>query len=558
MPDGRGVLVVTMVIPGLAGTLAPNDLAAMAREARRRRDSKMTARSTEDRQYRYFDRYLTDDLVHRLVRVDVETGTVRDLTPGYDRRFTIDGEMAYDVAPDGAQVAIRLNTNKPPYRDFHNYDIYLVSTDGRGTMKNLTADNAGNDQSPQFSPDGRSLVFTRTEGAYNRGEFAKLWRHDLASGRNTPLTDALDYGIDDVQFSADGKTLWVTSEDKGVVPIFRLSADGTGLTPVHATGTSTALSVAGGTLAFLNDTTSRPNELFVLTSGGPTARQITHVNDDAVARLDLGRVDSYWFKGAGGRDVHGWLVFPPGYDPAKRYPLVQLMHGGPHTMTRDSWSYRWNTHVLASPGYVVTWVNRHGSTGFGEQFATSIVNQWGDMPFEDIMKSTDYLLAKYPNFDKDRLAAAGASYGGYMATWVLGHTDRFKAIINHAGVNNSYSQFATDVPHGFAKVMGGTPWENIDGLQRNNPMFYASRFKTPTLVIHGELDYRVPYNNGLELYGVLQAMGVPSRLVTYPDENHWILKPQNAIHWHWEMQAWLARHIGGDPIEKPAFESEGN
>ncbi len=556
MPDGRSVLVVTTVIPRLAGTLSASDLAAMKKEAKRRRDSKMTAKVTEDRQYRYFDRYLTDDHANRLVLVNVETGELKDLTPGYDRRFTVDGEVDYDVAPDGKSIAIGLNSNAPPYRDFHNNDVYLVPTDGSGTKKNLTADNAGADGSPLFAPDGKSLVFTRTETPYYSGEFAKLWRHDLGSGKNTPLTEALDYSIGDVQFSADGRTLWLTAEDKGVVPVFRLNADGTGLTPVHATGSSTQLSVEGGTVAFLNDTTSRPNELFVLAAGGGPARQLTHVNDAAVARLDLGKVESYWFKGAAGADIHGWLVYPPGYDPQKRYPLVQLMHGGPHTMNRDSWSYRWNTHVLASPGYVVTWVNRHGSTGFGEAFSRSIVNQWGDMPFEDIMKSTDHLLARFPNLDKDRLAAAGASYGGYMATWVLGHTDRFKAIINHAGVNNSYSQFATDVPHGFAKVMGGTPWENVDGLQRNNPMFYAKNFKTPMLVIHGELDYRVPYGNGLELYGVLQAMGVPSRLVVYPNENHWVLSPQNGIYWHWEMQSWLARYIGGTPIEKPVFESE--
>jgi dipeptidyl aminopeptidase/acylaminoacyl peptidase len=198
------------------------------------------------------------------------------------------------------------------------------------------------------------------------------------------------------------------------------------------------------------------------------------------------------------------------------------MHGGPHTMSRDGWTYRWNSHAFAAPGYVVAHVNRHGSTGFGEKFAQSILNEWGDKPFEDIMKGTDYLLKKLPNLDPKRVAATGASYGGYMAAWVLGHTDRFACIINHAGVNNSYSQFATDVPHGFAKVMGGTPWENVEGMQRQNPMFYAKNFKTPTLVIHGELDYRVPYGNGLELYGILQAMGVPSRLVVYPNENHWI------------------------------------
>jgi dipeptidyl aminopeptidase/acylaminoacyl peptidase len=203
----------------------------------------------------------------------------------------------------------------------------------------------------------------------------------------------------------------------------------------------------------------------------------------------------------------------------------------------------------------VTWVNRHGSTGFGEKFAQSILNQWGDKPFEDIMKSTDMLMQRFPNIDGDHLAAAGASYGGYMAAWILGHTDRFKALVDHAGVNNSYTQFGTDGPHGFAMVMGGTPWGDVEGLQRNNPMFYAKNFKTPTLVIHGELDYRVPYGNALELYGVLQAQNVPSRLVIFPDENHWVLKPQNAIHWHWEMQSWLARHIGGKPtLEKPKFE----
>ena len=433
MPDGQSLLVVTTVIPRLAGTLSAADLAAMKKEAKRRRDSKMTARVTEDRQYRYFDRYLTDDHANRLVLVNVETKELKDLTPGYDRRFTIDGEVDYDVAPDGKSVAIGLNSNAPPYRDFHNNDVYLLQSDGSGAKKNLTADNAGADGSPLFAPDGKSLVFTRTETPYYSGEFAKVWRHDLASGKNAPVTEALDYAIGDVQFSADGKTLWLTAEDKGVVPLFKLNADGTGLTPVHREGSSTQLSVEGGTVAFLNDTTSRPNELFVLPPGGGPARQLTHVNDAAVARLDLGKVESYWFKGAAGRDIHGWLVYPPGYDPQKRYPLVQLMHGGPHTMNRDSWSYRWNTHVLASPGYVVTWVNRHGSTGFGEAFARSIVNQWGDMPFEDIMKSTDHLLARFPNLDKDRLAAAGASYGGYMATWVLGHTDRFKAIINHAG-----------------------------------------------------------------------------------------------------------------------------
>jgi len=558
LPDGQSIVVATTVIPELAGTLASTDLAAIKKEIKRRKDSKMTAKVTEDRQYRYFDHYLTDNLANRLVRVDLTTKAVRDLTPQWSRLFTVSGEIDYDLSPDGKSIALTINTTPPPYQAFPNHDIYLLTVDGSGDMKNLTPENKADDSSAIFSPDGQVLIFSRRETPYYSGEFSKLWRYTPATGKSSPLTEALDYSIESTSFSADGQTLWITAEEKGVLPIFRMNADGTGLTPVYSAGTSTAVDTKAGALVFLNDNTSRPAELFTLDPATGQARQLTHFNDAAVAQLDLGRVESYWFTGANAEQIQGWLVYPPGYDAKKTYPLLQLMHGGPHTMCRDSWSYRWNTHVFAAPGYVVTWVNRHGSTGFSEQFSRSILNQWGEMPFEDIMKSTDFLLKKLPNLDATRLAAAGASYGGYMAAWVLGHTDRFKAIINHAGVNSSYAQYASDVPHGFPEVMGGKPWVNVEGLQKANPMFYAKNFKTPTLVLHGELDYRVPYGNGLELYGVLQAMSVPSRLVIFPNENHWVLSPQNAIYWHWEMQNWLSRYIGGKPaLEKPVFESAG-
>ncbi|MBI2518013.1 MAG: S9 family peptidase [Opitutae bacterium] len=556
LPDGHAVVVYTTVIPELAGSWAKTDLAAMKKEIKRRKDSKMTAKATENRQYRYFDHYLTDNLANRLLLVDVATKEFKDLTPQWDRPFTVSGDVEFELSPDGKTLALTVNTTPPPYRDYPNHDVYLVPADGTGAMTNLTAENKGDDTDPVFTPDGRAVLFTRQDIPYYSGEFGKLWRHDFATGKNTPLTESLDYAFESVKFSADGKTLWLTGEDKGVVPVFRLNADGTGLTAVFKDGTSSSLDAGAGSIVFLNDNTSRPNELFALDPATGAARQLTHFNDEKVAQLDLGRVEAYWFKGANGDDIHGWLVYPPGYDPKKTYPLVQLMHGGPHTMNRSSWSYRWNTQVFAAPGYVVTWVNRHGSTGFGEKFSRSIINQWGDMPFEDIMKSTDYLLQRFPNLDPQRLAAAGASYGGYMAAWVLGHTDRFKAIIDHAGVNDSYAQYATDVPHGFPDVMGGKPWDNVEGLQKENPMFYARNFKTPTLILHGEMDYRVPYGNGLGLYGVLQAMGVPSRLVVFPNENHWVLSPQNAIYWHWEMQSWLARYIGGKTaLEKPVFDA---
>jgi dipeptidyl aminopeptidase/acylaminoacyl peptidase len=555
MPDGKSVIVATTCIPELVGTWTKEDIAAMEKETKRRKDSKMTAKVTEDRQYRYFDHWLTDNLASRLLRVDVSTKEFKDLTPAWDRLFQTSGTVDYDLAPDGSQLALTINISPPPYSGFLNNDIHVIPADGSGTMRNITEGNPGDDSSPRYTPDGRSIVFTRLKTPYYNGESGKLYRHDLATGGNTQLTEAIDHSIAGVEFSPDGTTMWFTAEDKGVVPVFRMKADGSGLTAVHKEGTSNKLKARGGRIVFLNDNTNRPSELFTLDPKSGAVRQLTHFNETILAELDLGKVESYWFDGAGGAKIQGWLILPPGFDATKTYPMVQLMHGGPHTMVRDSWSYRWNAHVFAAPGYVVTWVNRHGSTGFGQQFSQSILNEWGEKPLEDILRSTDHLLARFPNIDPQRIAAAGGSYGGYMAAWAAGHTDRFACLINHAGVNDFITQYGADVtPFGFTQVLGGTPWENPEGMQRNNPVTYAKNFKTPMLILHGQLDYRVPYVNGTALYAILQAMGVPSRLVVFPNENHWILTPQNAIHWNWEVQSWLERFIGGTPtLGKPVF-----
>jgi dipeptidyl aminopeptidase/acylaminoacyl peptidase len=558
MPDGKRIIATTRVIPEIAGDLQRNDLAAMRKEIKRRKDSKMTAKVTEHRQYRYWDQPLTDNLAHRLVLVDVDSKEVKDLTPKWDRLFSLTADAVFDVSPDGTQVAVVINSSPPPYRDRPNTDIYLLPSDGSGTLKNITTDNPSLDQKPRFAPDGKSLVFTRNERPIWFGENARLWRHDLATGKNTPLTANLDFSLEEYAFSRDSGTLWLMAEERGLLPLFKMNPDGSGFAKAYAAGTSSFLDAGPDIVVFLNETFNRPNELFVLDSKTGSTRQLTHFNDDLLAKLQFGKVESHTFAGAGNRQIQQWLIYPPDYDPGKKYPLVQLLHGGPATMVRDAWSYRWNAHVFASPGYFVSWVNRHGSTGFGEDFAFSIRGEWGEKPFTDIMRSTDYLLEKLPSIDRERLAAAGASYGGYLAAWVLGHTDRFKCLVDHAGVNNFYTQYGGDITsYVFTEeVLGGTPWENIEGMQRNNPMFYAKNFKTPTLIIHGEQDYRVPYGNALELYGVLQAMGVPSRLVLFPNENHWILSPQNSIYWNYEVQQWLARYIGGSPMAKPEFKGE--
>ena len=421
LPDGKGIVFATQVIPELAGSFAKADLAAMKKEAKRRKDSKMTAYVTEYRQYRWFDRNLTDNLANRLLRVDVASKALSDLTPKYDRLFAPSGEVRFDIAPDGRHVALALNSTPPPYATQPNSDIVLVPTDGSGAFVNLTPDNPYGDDFPRFAPDGRSVLYTRVATANSQGELRRLWRVSLGDRKAAPLTAALDLSIDDVAFSADGRQLWLQAEDNGVVPVFAMDADGGAVRKVVASGSNTELDSAEGQLVFLGETTSRAPEVFALDPGGQP-RQLTRFNDTLFAGLDLGKVESHTFPGAGGDKVQAWVVYPPGFDPKKKYPLVQLLHGGPHTMVRDAFSPRWNSHVFASPGYIVAWVNRHGSTGFGEAFARSINGAWGDKPMEDVLRANDYLFAAIPAIDRGNVAAAGASYGGYLATWLLGHT----------------------------------------------------------------------------------------------------------------------------------------
>jgi dipeptidyl aminopeptidase/acylaminoacyl peptidase len=556
LPDSASLIVSTTVIPELAGTLSKADLAAMKKEAKHRRESKITAKTTEDRAFRYWDTWLTDKLANRLLRVDLASKEIKDLTPGYNRLFSLSGDVHYDVSPDGTQLVLDLNSTPPPYQQDLNPDVYLLPTDGSGTLTNLTPENPASDEAATFSPDGKSVLFSRHQITYYCGESNRLWRHDLANHKNSPVSAGLDYSFENSRYSKDGQTIWMTLEDKGRVPLFRMKPDGSGLEAVYRTGSSNSLRQAGSNIVFLNNTSTRPDELFTLDTATGAVRQLTHFNEALLAKINFGSMEEYWFDGAAGDKVMGIVYYPPGFDATKSYPLVELMHGGPHTMVADNWSYRWNAHVFAACGYVVTWVNRHGSTGFGEKFAMSINGEWGEKPLQDILKSIDVLRAQHPNIDEKRMAAAGGSYGGYMAAWVAGHTDRFACLIDHAGVNDFVTQYGADVTnYGFTHVLGGTPWSNTEAMQRNNPMAYAKNFKSPMLVIHGELDYRVPYVNGTALYGVYQSMGLPSRLVIFPNENHWVLSPQNSLRWNWEVQTWLSRYLGGNPtLSEPHFE----
>jgi dipeptidyl aminopeptidase/acylaminoacyl peptidase len=307
-----------------------------------------------------------------------------------------------------------------------------------------------------------------------------------------------------------------------------------------------SLSSDGKTLAFERTSLAAPAELFTAASDGAGVRQITHHNDAILASVEMNAPETFWFEGAAGTRVQAMLIRPPKFDATKKYPLLVLLHGGPQTMWSNAWGYRWNAEVFSAAGYVTLMINRRGSTGYGQKFTDEITNDWGGKAYEDVMKGVDYTLGKYSFIDGSRMAAAGGSYGGYMANWMATHTGRFKAIISHAGIYDKVSMYATEELWFEEHDMQGTPWSNPESYRKWAPATYAGdlgKYKTPTLVVAGERDYRVPYTQSLEFFNALQRQGVPSKLVVFPDEGHWVLKPQNSQFWYKTFLDWLATYL---------------
>ncbi len=546
-PDGKHIAFVANVIPGYE-----SDFDRLKEMIREQEESKVSAKVTENRIYRHWDRWLTDGRYPRIFKVNVESGEVTDLMPGSRRFFAMMGAAEFDISPDGKEIAVSANSNPPPY-EYLNYDIFLVPADGSGELANITGHNPANDMSPAFSPDGNTLFYrkqTRTDFYADR---ARLVFYDRRSGERTVIDKVMHGDIDLSPGSAiwanNSREIYFTAQDRGKTSLFAYDVRRDRLREIHRGGTNSGLLLAGDNLVFLHRSLTRAPELFRIRTDGRNLSGITGFNDGIMSEIQLGRVENMTYKGANGVDIQMFVVYPPDFDENKEWPLLVQIHGGPHGIFGDDFHFRWNAQLFAAPGYVVAMPNFHGSTSFGQEFTESIHGAHSELPFRDIMKATDHLVEK-PWIDGNRTAAAGGSYGGYMVSWIAGHTDRYQALINHAGVYNIMTQFASDVTNHRVAAYNGAPWDGLEQMQEWNPAVYAENFRTPMLILHGELDYRVPISNGLEVYGVYKGKGLDARLVYYPDENHWILTPQNSIHWFGEFHDWLLRYLGTGPTNQ--------
>ncbi len=563
-PDGQLIIFTSDVYPVCE---APNakagaDYDAACNQSNREKDdaAKMHARTYDSLLYRHWTQYQGRTRRHILIETmnnSLNIGSsshIYDLTPGNRDTppFSLGGPDGYAFSPDSVQVAYVANTDADPSTST-NSDIYLVDAAG-GNARKLTI-NPGADEGPVFSPDGHSIAYRTQLRAGFESDRWRLSVMDIATGVSHPVADQLDEPVQEYTWSANSKRIFFTVEDHGTVPLLMTNVAGGEIRTIAQGPTSVSsmhFSRDDRIMVYVEQSGSAPPEIKMATSKGGSGVPLTHLNDDILAAYALTPLEKMEADSSDSSKIQSFIVKPQGFDPAKHYPVLFLIHGGPQGAWGENWSYRWNPQVFASAGYVVVMPNPHGSTGYGQAFTDAVSGDWGGLAYNDIMAAADK-VATLPYVDPERMVAAGASYGGYMIDWIQGHTTRFKALVSHAGVYDLLSEAGTTDELWFVKwEFKGFPWESAANYDKWSPSAFAAKFKTPMLVTQGEIDYRVPVGQSQELFSALQEKGVPSKLVLFPDEGHWILKPQNSQYWYSTVIDWL------DKYAKPAVAIQTN
>jgi dipeptidyl aminopeptidase/acylaminoacyl peptidase len=454
------------------------------------------------------------------------------------------GRVDYSFSPDGSQLvfAARVRGRTEPWST--NFDIWRVPTDGSAAPVNLTANNPAWDAEPAYSPDGKLLAYLAMERPGFEADRFRLVVRDAATGATRFTTADWDRSIAEFRFSADSRSVLVVADDLGQRPLWSIDLASGARRQLTASGNVTEFEVAGPSLVYAVQKLSAPPD-FHLIAAGAAPRRLTDVNAARLSDVRWGEAEQFSFAGAGGDKVFGYAMKPWNWEPGKRYPIAFIVHGGPQSSFANTWSYRWNPQVLAGAGYGVVFIDFHGSTGYGQAFTDSISDDWGGKPLDDLKAGLAAALEKYPWLDGERACALGGSYGGFMVNWIAGNwPDRFRCLVNHAGLFDHRSMYYTTEELWFPEWDHGGPYfENPEAHEKSNPANHVKEWKSPMLVIHGALDYRVPYSQGLATFTALQRLGVESRFLYFPDENHWIMKPANSLQWHEEVLGWLDQHL---------------
>jgi len=586
-PDGRSVLFTSTVYPDCPA-ITPADGGA-GDKCNADRDaaqaaSKVKAQIFTHLLYRHWNHFTGDKRSH-IFLASIENGGVRDLTPNDPHDippFSLEGGGGFAISPDSKELAFTENLDPEPAIST-SASIFTLDLTNPAAKPVKVSTSAGGNFNPAYSPDGKWLAWRSQERAGYEADKFRLALYDRTAKTIKDLLPKLDNWVDEFAWSHDSKEIYFVSGQDGYAPLHEVEiADGhtyswqtIGLDPAgraqtHGEYGDLHVLPDGETLLASRMSVAQPSEAVKVTNAqsvvdlGPMAKpfagllkasgmplpkqylQVTHLNDALLAQLDLPKMESFWFEAADKTRLQGFLFRPPAFDAAKKYPLKFLIHGGPQGAFGDSWSYRWNAELFAANGYVVVMVNFRGSTGYGQAVVDGVNGDWGGKPFTDLMEGLDYAEQHYPFIDKARECALGASYGGYMANWVLGHTDRFKCIVSHDGMFNAESAYGTTEEMWFNEwEFKGKPWDYYGKPDAENPfrkwspMMSAKNFKTPTLVVHGQLDYRLDVSEGFQLFDALQRLKVPSKMLYFPDEGHWVLKPQNSRLWWKTVNDWV-------------------
>ncbi len=537
-PDGKYIAFSSEVYPDLK-TDEENKLRDQQKD-----ESLVKAKIIDRLFYRHWNRWTEEKRSHVFV-MRSDGGEAWDVTPGdYDSPpLDLGSSHDYAFSPDSKHIAFVRNED-PVVAISTNNDIFVTPVLG-GKITKITT-NKANDNQPVFSPDGIYLAYRAMEHPGFEADQYDLILFNRQSEKRTNLTLAFDRTVGDFQFTPNGKIIYFTAQNQGRNCIYRVPAAGGDVEKVVQSHyiRDFCISPDSEHLYFTRESINQPTEIYRAKINGEAITQLTFTNKNLVDQLEMNDLEDFWFQSFDGQKVNGMLIKPPRFDPNKKYPMIYLIHGGPQGMWSDNFHYRWNAQMFAAPGYVVAMVNFRGSKGYGQEFCNAVSKNWGGGPYKDLMEGVNYLTQNYDFIDGKRLAAAGASYGGFMINWIAGRDHPFNVLVSHDGVYDQRSMYGATEELWFPEwEFGGTPYENPKLYEKWSPSNYAKNFETPTLVIHGENDFRVPVTQGFQMFTALQRNGVPSKLLYFPDEDHFVTKPQNAKLWWKTVHDWIAEWI---------------